>query len=106
MIHRNPEHVYQFLMAEMGTEGSFDGQLRLIIRGRIMPKSIESLLRKYIVEYVSCQCKSFNTEMTRDSTSRLHFFKCGDCGASKSVAPIKAGYHVQTRAERRALRNV
>jgi len=106
MMHRNPEHVFQFMMAELGTEGSIDGNLRLVIRGKFVPKYIESLLRKYILEYVSCQmCRSFNTELSRDSVSRLYFVKCGDCGSSKSVAPIRAGYHAQTRADRRALRN-
>ena len=42
-----------------------------------MPKYIESLLRKYIVEYVTCQmCRSPNTTLTRDSVSRLFFVHC------------------------------
>jgi translation initiation factor 2 subunit 2 len=67
---------------------------------------IESLLRKYIMEYVACQmCRSFNTNLTRDSVSRLFFVGCQDCGSSRSVAQIRAGFHAQTRADRRALRN-
>ena len=79
---------------------------RLVIRGKFVPKYIESLLRKYIGEYVACQmCRSFNTALTRDSVSRLFFVSCQDCGSSRSVAQIKAGYHAQTRADRRAIRN-
>ncbi|KAJ1447928.1 domain found in IF2B/IF5-domain-containing protein [Pelagophyceae sp. CCMP2097] len=105
MMRRNPEHVFQFFMAELGTEGSIDGTQRLVIRGKYVPKYIESLLRKYIVEYVTCQmCRSPNTTLTRDSVSRLHFNHCQDCGSSRSVAPIRAGFHAQTRADRRALR--
>lgn len=38
---------------------------------------IESLLRKYIGEYVACQmCRSFNTSLTRDNVSRLFFVSC------------------------------
>mmetsp|Transcript_12309 Transcript_12309/g.36173 ORF Transcript_12309/g.36173 Transcript_12309/m.36173 type:complete len:243 (-) Transcript_12309:134-862(-) len=105
MMQRSPDHVYQFFMAELGTEGSIDGQGRLVIRGKYVPKYIESLLRKYIVEYVTCQmCRSPNTELTKDSGSRLYFCKCGDCGSSRSVAPIRSGYHATSRADRRAAR--
>ncbi|KAF9011742.1 domain found in IF2B/IF5-domain-containing protein [Cyathus striatus] len=58
-MHRQPEHVIQFLFAEMGTTGSVDGSQRLVIRGRFQQKQIENVLRRYIVEYVTCKtCKS------------------------------------------------
>ncbi len=38
MMKRNPEHVFQFMMAELGTEGSIDGNQRLVIRGKFVPK--------------------------------------------------------------------
>ena len=114
-MHRSPDHVFQFMMAELGTEGSIDGAQRLVIRGKFVPKYIESLLRKYIGEYVTCHmCRSFTTTLKRDPTSRLYFVSCtppegtnekGGCGSSRSVAQIRAGYHAQTRADRRALRN-
>merc|ERR1712129_91530 len=106
MMQRPPEHVFQFFMAELGTEGSIDGNQRLVIRGKYVPKYIESLLRKYILEYVTCQmCRSPNTELTKDSASRLHFCKCRDCGSSRSVAAIRSGYNATSRADRRAARN-
>lgn len=106
MMQRPPEHVFQFFMAELGTEGSIDGNQRLVIRGKYVPKYIESLLRKYILEYVTCQmCRSPNTDLTKDSVSRLHFCRCRDCGSSRSVAPIRSGYHATSRADRRAARN-
>lgn len=37
-----------FFLAEMGTEGSIDGNMRLVIKGRYQPKQVESLLKKYI----------------------------------------------------------
>lgn len=65
----------------------------------------QSLLRKYIGEYVACTtCKSPNTTLSRDSVSRLYFVHCQSCGSSRSVAPIRTGFHAQTRADRRALR--
>lgn len=43
-----PEHVIQFLFAEMGTTGSVDGAGRLVIRGRFQQKQVENVLRRYI----------------------------------------------------------
>ncbi|RHY21081.1 hypothetical protein DYB25_006065 [Aphanomyces astaci] len=103
MMHRNPEHVLQFTLSELGTEGNLDGTQRLIIRGRYVPKYIESLLRKYITEYVTCQmCRSPNTTLTRDNVTRLHFVNCQECESSRSVAVIRSGFHATTRADRRA----
>mmetsp|Transcript_23337 Transcript_23337/g.32823 ORF Transcript_23337/g.32823 Transcript_23337/m.32823 type:complete len:243 (-) Transcript_23337:191-919(-) len=106
MMQRSPEHVFKFFMAELGTEGSIDGNKRLVIRGKYVPKYIESLLRKYIVEYVTCQmCRSPNTELKKDSSTRLEFINCCDCGSSRSVVAIRSGYHAISKADRRAARN-
>lgn len=106
MMQRDPQHVYQFFMAELGTEGSIDGNQRLIIRGKYLGKYIESLLRKYVVEYVTCEmCRSANTDLVKNQASRLYFCNCRDCGSSRSVAVIKSGYHATSRADRRAARN-
>ena len=106
MMRRSQDHVFQYMLAELGTEGSIDAQQRLVIKGKFIPKYIEQLLRKYIIEYVTCQmCRSFNTNLTKDPVSRLHFVHCQDCGSSRSVTQIKAGFHAQTKADRRAIRN-
>ena len=106
MMQRSPDHVYAFFMAELGTEGSIDGNQRLIIRGKYVPKYIESLLRKYVVEYVTCEmCRSPNTELKKDPSTRLYMLHCNDCGSSRSVQTIRSGYHATSRADRRAARN-
>ncbi len=83
------------------------GNQQLVIRGKYVPKYIiKSLLRKYIVSYVTWEmCRSPNTKLTRDPYTRLNFFKCHDRGISRSVAPINSGYHATSRADRRAARN-
>ncbi|ODV84141.1 hypothetical protein CANARDRAFT_8819 [[Candida] arabinofermentans NRRL YB-2248] len=100
VLQRNPEHLIQYLFAELGTSGSIDGEKRLIIKGRFQAKNIESVLRRYIQEYVICKtCKSMNTELKRESTNRLHFIVCKACGSTKSVSSIKTGFqaHVGRR---------
>jgi translation initiation factor 2 subunit 2 len=47
-MRRKPEHVIQFMLAEMGTTGSVDGSGRLVIKGRFQQKQVETVLLKYI----------------------------------------------------------
>lgn len=47
-IFLQPEHVIQYLFAEMGTTGSVDGSGRLVIKGRFQQKQVENVLRRYI----------------------------------------------------------
>lgn len=105
LIHRQQDHVMAYFMTEMATEGSLDSSQRLVMRGRFQPKQIESLLRKYIIEYVTCNmCRSPDTRLTRDPMTRLYFVACSNCGSSRSVAPIRSGFHATSRADRRAAR--
>jgi translation initiation factor 2 subunit 2 len=90
-MHRQPEHVMAFLLAELGTSGSLDGQQRLVVKGRFAPKVFEGILRRYVNEYVMCNgCKSPDTILTKEN--RLFFLCCEQCGCSRSVAPIKSGF--------------
>merc|ERR1712019_248123 len=92
-----------FVLSEFGTEGSTTGDGQLILKGRYQPKHAESLLRKYIKEFVTCEmCKSANTTLSRDSSTRLNMVTCENCGASRTATSIKSGYHAVTRADRRA----
>lgn len=43
---RQPKHLLDFLLAELGTSGSVDGNSQLIIKGRFQPKQIENVLRR------------------------------------------------------------
>merc|ERR1712232_1287146 len=93
MMNRPVDHVITFVLAEFGTEGSIAGDGQLILKGRYMAKHAESLLRKYIKEFVTCEmCKSANTTLSRDSSTRLHIVSCANCGASRTAASIKSGY--------------
>ena len=103
MMNRSTDHVLTYLMAELGTSGNLDGQSRLIIKGRFVPKDFEGVLRRYVNEYVMCNmCKSFDTQLTREQ--RLYILKCNNCGASRSVQPIKSGYQalIGKRSKQRA----
>ncbi|KAK6454267.1 domain found in IF2B/IF5-domain-containing protein [Scheffersomyces xylosifermentans] len=103
VLQRNPEHLIQFLFAELGTSGSIDGEKRLVLKGKFQPKQMESVLRRYIIEYVTCKtCKSMNTELKRESANRLHFLSCRACGSTRSVSSIKTGFQAQIGRRKRA----
>jgi len=106
MLHRQPEHLLAFLLAELGTSGSIDGSDQLIIKGRFQQKQIENVLRSYIKEYVTCHtCKSRETMLQKDT--RLYFLQCETCGSRCSVTSIKSGFQAVTgkRAAMRAKAN-
>jgi len=101
-MHRQQQHVQSFVLAELGTEGAIDGNQRLVVKGRYAVKQFESLLKKYIAEYVMCHmCRTPDTTLTRDSVTRLYFLQCESCGSRRSVAPIKTGFHATSRSDRR-----
>ena len=91
-----------FEQAELGNEGSIDGSSRLMLKGRFVPKKMESLLRKYINEYVTWEmCRSPDTILKRDPVSRLYFVNCQSCNASRAVSAIRSGYQAIKRGQRR-----
>ncbi|KAL1622918.1 translation initiation factor eIF-2 beta subunit [Neofusicoccum ribis] len=100
-MKRTDEHVTQFLFAELGTSGSVDGSRRLVIKGRFQQKQIENVLRRYIVEYVTCKtCRSPDTELNKGE-NRLYFVTCNSCGSRRSVTAIKTGFSAQVGKRRR-----
>ncbi|XP_014204567.1 eukaryotic translation initiation factor 2 subunit 2 isoform X1 [Copidosoma floridanum] len=101
-LHRQPKHLLDFLLAELGTSGSVDGNSQLIIKGRFQQKQIENVLRRYIKEYVTCHtCRSPDTILQKDT--RLFFLQCETCGSRCSVASIKSGFQAVT-GKRAAIR--
>ncbi|KAI1809540.1 domain found in IF2B/IF5-domain-containing protein [Poronia punctata] len=94
-MKRSSEHVTAYLFTELGTTGSVDGSKRLVIRGRFQQKQIESMLRKYIIEYVTCRtCKSPDTTLEKGE-NRLYFMTCNSCGSRRSVTAIRSGFTAQ-----------
>ncbi|XP_028391747.1 eukaryotic translation initiation factor 2 subunit 2-like [Dendronephthya gigantea] len=95
ILHRQPKHLLAYLLAELGTSGSIDSNNQLIIKGRFQQKQIESVLRRYIKEYVTCHtCRAPETILQKET--RLYFLQCETCGSRCSVASIKSGYQAVT----------
>lgn len=97
-LQRSLDHLIQYLYAELGTSGSIDGQKRLIIKGKFLGKQMENVLRRYILEYVTCKtCKSINTELKKEQSNRLFFLVCKSCGSTRSVSSIKTGFQATVK---------
>lgn len=104
-MHRPSEHVTQYLLAELGTSGTLDGQQRLVLKGRFLPKVFEGVLRHYFIDYVICNmCKSSDTQLVKEQASRLSYCRCQACGASRSVGAIQKGFAAVQKGERRKAR--
>lgn len=107
LMHRQQDHVMAFMLAELGTTGTLDGNQQLVVKARFQQKQIENVLRRYIREYVTCHtCRSPNTILTKED--RLFYLTCETCHARCTVAPIKSGYVAFTgrrSAQRRAAGN-
>ena len=55
-MERDENHVYQFMLNELGTAGSRDGP-RARFKGRIPPKRIKKTIVNYVNAYIKCiQC--------------------------------------------------
>lgn len=108
-LKRTTEHVKEFILAELGTTGSIDGDNYLIIKFVYKSgtdKHFETILHKYLKEYVQCRtCMGYDTIMIRESASRLNMISCCHCKSQRSVENIKTGYHATTKADRKAERS-
>ena len=101
-LSRPQEHLFAFILAELGTSGNIDGQQNLIIKGRLTSKHIEGLLRKYIEAYVTCgMCKGVDTNLIKDPHTRLTTLQCNQCNASRTVQSITGGFSAQIGRRKR-----
>ena len=105
-MRRDQNHVMNFFLTELSTTGSMTSQQEFLMKGKFVPKYIESLLKKYINEYVTCHmCRGVDTKLSRDTNARMNIMTCEKCGATRAVAPIQKGFQATSREERRAARN-
>ena len=90
-IKRPPDHFISFLRIQLDpvevnqiTDKLSDG---IILIGKHNIKILSPLLEKYINEYVICNlCKSYNTKIKKNDSTRKFEFKCKDCQASYTLS--------------------
>jgi translation initiation factor 2 subunit 2 len=82
-IDRDPQHLYKFLVKELGTAGTVQGD-RLIFKGRITGEMLQRRIDEYLKIYVLCyECGSPDTELRKEG--RIEMLHCKACGAMRPV---------------------
>lgn len=89
-IHRDEKHVLSFVLTELNTTGNLCSSLGAgaSIKCRCTSAQFETLLRKYIKEYVHCDaCYSMDTLLKK--SCRMDLKSCNACGSVRSVKLLK-----------------
>ncbi|MCJ7634070.1 translation initiation factor IF-2 subunit beta [Candidatus Bathyarchaeota archaeon] len=85
-IRRDRNHFVKHIAKELATSGSVDGN-RVIFQGRFDNRTINSLLDRYIQEFVICPvCHQPDTRIERKD--RFTFLHCDACGAQSPIRGI------------------
>ena len=82
-MDRDANHVYQFLLNELGTSGTRE-QARVLFKGRVPPIRIKEKLVAYGKACILCdQCRAPDTRFIKEGRTTL--LKCQACGATRPV---------------------
>lgn len=82
-MDRDPNHVYQYLLNELGTSGTRE-TARVMFKGRIPPKRIRGRIVNYVKSFILCnQCNAPDTHFVKEDRTTL--MKCQACGATRPI---------------------
>lgn len=87
-LRRDPQHLLQFLLKELGTPGNVEGR-RAVFKAKINPQQIDDKIQMYTETYVICsECGLPDTKMTKDG--RTLMLECEACGARRPIMVRKS----------------
>jgi translation initiation factor 2 subunit 2 len=82
-LRREPDHILGFLLRELGTAGTLEGQ-RVVFKGKVATAQIADRIKNYVDEYVLCsECNRPDTKIVKDG--RVLILTCETCGAHRPV---------------------
>ena len=95
-LRREPEHLLQYLLRELGTPGTIEGR-RVVFKARLAPVQIAERINSYTETFVLCsECGRPDTHIVKEG--RILILECEACGAHRPVnvrkqakAPEKEG---------------
>ena len=84
-LRREPEHVLGYLLRELGTAGTLEGDgRRVVFKGKVAANQIADRLKNYVDEYVLCsECSRPDTKIVKEG--RVLILVCETCGAHRPV---------------------
>ena len=87
-LNREQEHLFKFLLRELGTAGKIDGS-RAIFQRKITSGIVTELINAYVKEYVTCsECGRPDTHLMK--SERILTLRCDACGAHRPVTKRRA----------------
>jgi len=99
-IRRSDEHFIKYLESEFNCNANMDSNDVLIIESICKTKHIESLIRRYINDYVRCNsCKSVNTDFVKED--RIYYVKCNKCRSQRKINNVQKGFQSMTKMVRK-----
>jgi translation initiation factor 2 subunit 2 len=85
---RDPQHVLQYLLRELGTPGNIDGR-RSVLKAKISTAQISERVQEYTDTFVICsECGLPDTQMLKEG--RILVLECEACGARRPVNAKKS----------------
>ena len=92
-LRRDPQHVLQFLLRELGTPGNIEGR-RVVLKSKVSPGHITDKIQTYTETFVICsECGRPDTKMVKEG--RTLVLECEACGAHRPVN-VKKGTRSET----------
>jgi translation initiation factor 2 subunit 2 len=87
-LNREQEHLFKFLLRELGTAGKIDGS-RAIFQRKLTSGIVAELINAYVKEYVTCsECGRPDTHLMK--SERILTLRCDACGAHRPVTKRRA----------------
>jgi translation initiation factor 2 subunit 2 len=82
-LRREPEHLLQYLLRELGTPGYIEGQ-RLVLKAKLTPQQVTDRILSYTETFVLCsECGRPDTRIVKEG--RILTLECDACGAHRPV---------------------
>jgi len=87
-LRRDPQHVLQYLLRELGTPGNIEGR-RSVLKAKLSITQISERIQEYTDMFVICsECGLPDTHMLKEG--RTHVLECEACGARRPINARKS----------------
>jgi len=98
ILNREPNHVFSYLLKELGTAGVLEGR-RGVFKGRISPRQIGQKIENYTKTFVLCsECQKPDTQIIKEG--RTQILLCEACGGHRPIKVKKGGRKTELSAVR------
>lgn len=99
-LHREPKHLFDFILMEFAASGSVDMRNKLTLVGVYRQKQVQAVITRYVREYVECKtCTSTETILIKKK--KMQFLVCEYCKSQYTVSPINRGFRAVARRDMR-----